>query len=148
DKRRLLLFTQTLSMLLAFLLGILSITGVIQVWMIVLIAFCSGTVLSFDQPTRSALIPTLVPRSDLMNAISLQSTVFNGSAVVGPALAGITIGLIDGLGIHIGNYTGFAGNFFLNGISYLGVLYVLFILRVPKEAAEANMERRGPLLGS
>src|SRR5579863_1232028 len=140
DKRRLLLFTQTLSMLLAFLLGILSITGVIQVWMVVLIAFCSGTVLSFDQPTRSALIPTLVPLSDLMNAISLQSIVFNGSAVVGPALAGITIGLIDGLGTHIGNYTGFAGNFFLNGISYLGVLYVLFILRVPKEAAEASME--------
>ena len=148
DKRRLLLFTQTLSMLLAFLLGILSITGVIQVWMVVLIAFCSGTVLSFDQPTRSALIPTLVPRSDLMNAISLQSTVFNGSAVVGPALAGITIGLIDGLGVHIGNYTGFAGNFFLNGISYLGVLYVLFILRVPKEVAEGSMERRGPLLRS
>ena len=50
DKRRLLLFTQTLSMLLAFLLGALTITGVIQVWMVVLIAFCSGTVLSFDQP--------------------------------------------------------------------------------------------------
>jgi MFS family permease len=148
DKRRLLLLTQTLSMLLAFLLGILSIIGVIQVWMIVLIAFCSGTVLSFDQPTRSALVPTLVPRSDLMNAISLQSIVFNGSAVVGPALAGITIGLIDGLGTHIGNYTGFAGNFFLNGISFLGVLYVLFILRVPKELAEGGMERRGPLLRS
>ena len=148
DKRRLLLFTQTLSMLLAFLIGILTITGVIQVWMVVLIAFCSGTVLSFDQPTRSALIPSLVPREDLMNAISLQSIVFNGAAVFGPALAGITIGLIDGLGTHIGNYTGFAGNFFLNGISFLGVLYVLFILHVPKEATEGTLERRGPMLGS
>ncbi len=148
DKRRLLLFTQTLSMLLAFLLGTLTITGVIQVWMVVLIAFCSGTVLSFDQPTRSALIPSLVPLQDLMNAISLQSIVFNGAAVFGPALAGITIGLIDGLGTHIGNYTGFAGNFFLNGISFLGVLYVLFILRVPKEATEERIERRGPMLGS
>ncbi len=148
DKRRLLLFTQTLSMLLAFLLGVLTIAGVIQVWMVVLIAFCSGTVLSFDQPTRSALIPSLVPLKDLMNAISLQSIVFNGSAVVGPALAGITIGLIDGLNTHIGNYTGFAGNFFLNGISFLGVLYVLFILRVPEEEAKRSLERRGPMLGS
>lgn len=148
DKRRLLLFTQTLSMLLAFLLGTLTITGVVQVWMVVLIAFCSGTVLSFDQPARSALIPSLVPLKDLMNAISLQSIVFNGSAVVGPALAGLTIGLIDGLNTHIGHNTGFAGNFFLNGISFLGVLYVLFILRVPEEEAKRSLERRGPMLGS
>ena len=147
DKRRLLLFTQTLSMLLAFLLGFLAITGIIQVWMVVIIAFCSGTVLSFDQPTRSALIPTLVPPNDLMNAISLQSIVFNGSAVFGPSLAGITIGLIDRFGHHIGSNTGFAGNFFLNGLSFLGVLYVLFILRVPK-LAEGEMNRRGPMLGS
>ncbi len=148
DKRRLLLFTQTLSMLLAFLLGTLTITGIIQVWMVVLIAFCSGTVLSFDQPTRSALIPTLVAPHDLMNAISLQSVVFNGSAVFGPALAGVTIGIIDGLNTHIGSYTGFAGNFFLNGISFLGVLYVLFILRVPEEEARRSTDRRGPMLGS
>ena len=57
DKRRLLFFTQSLSMILAFVLGVLTLTGVVQVWMIVVIAFCSGTVLSFDQPTRSALIP-------------------------------------------------------------------------------------------
>src|SRR6266581_4644514 len=94
DKRRFLLLTQSLSMCLAFILGILTLTGVIQVWMIVLLAFCSGTILSFDQPTRSSLIPMLVPRKDLMNAISLQTTVFNGAAVVGPALAGITIGLL------------------------------------------------------
>jgi MFS family permease len=95
DKRRFLLITQSLSMLLAFILGFLTITGAVQVWMIVVLAFCSGTVLSFDQPTRSSLIPVLVPRQDLMNAISLQSVVFNGSAVIGPALAGIAIGLLD-----------------------------------------------------
>src|SRR5438105_12393402 len=83
DKRRFLLVTQSLSMLLAFTLGVLTITGLFQVWMIVVIAFCSGTVLSFDQPTRSSLVPMLVPRQDLMNAISLQSIVFNGSAVIG-----------------------------------------------------------------
>ena len=135
DKRRLLFFTQSLSMILAFVLGVLTFTGVVQVWMIVLIAFCSGTVLSFDQPTRSALIPVLVPREDLMNAISLQSIVFNGSAVVGPALGGITIGLI-----------GYAGNFFLNSASYLAVLIALFFLHVPKEAAALSTEKRGPML--
>lgn len=136
NKKRLLFFTQTLSMLLAFVLGILTFIGVIQVWMIVVIAFCSGTVLSFDQPTRSALVPVLVPREDLMNAISLQSIVFNGSAVVGPALGGITIGLI-----------GYAGNFFLNAASYLAVILALFILHIPKDAAALSTEKRGPMLG-
>lgn len=137
DKRRLLLFTQSLSMLLAFLFGILTITGVVQVWMIVILAFCSGTVLSFDQPTRSSLIPLLVPREDLMNAISLQSTVFNGAAVLGPALAGIMVGFI-----------GFAGNFFLNGISFFGVLIALYVLKVPKSAMAESTDKRGPMLES
>ena len=151
DKRRFLLITQSLSMCLAFLFGILTVTGIIQVWMIVLLAFCSGTVLSFDQPTRSSLIPMLVPRKDLMNAISLQTTVFNGAAVVGPALAGITIGLLANAGLLIGmtgSLTGYAGNFFLNGISYFGVLFVLYFIRVPREAIEQSTERRGPMLGS
>src|SRR5947209_1412492 len=151
DKRRFLLITQSLSMGLAFLLGILTLTGVIQVWMIVLLAFCSGTVLSFDQPTRSSLVPMLVPRKDLMNAISLQSTVFNGAAVVGPALAGITIGLLGSAG-HLlgltGSLTGYAGNFFLNGISFFGVMFVLYFIRVPQEAIEQGTEKRGPMLES
>lgn len=137
DKRRLLLFTQSMSMLLAFLYAFLTYFGVIQVWMIVLLAFCSGTVISFDQPTRSALIPVLVPREKLMNAISLQSTIFNGASVFGPALAGVTIGII-----------GYAGNFFLNGVSYLGVLFALYVMHVPEEAAKQSTERRGPLLSS
>src|SRR5256714_2793582 len=149
DKRRFLLMTQSLSMCLAFLLGILTLMGVIQVWMIVLLAFCSGTVLSFDQPTRSSLIPMLVPRKDLMNAISLQSTVFNGAAVLGPALAGIAIGLLANAGRLIGlmgPYTGYAGNFLLNGISFLGVLFVLYFIQVPQEAIEQSTEKRGPML--
>ena len=151
DKRRFLLVTQSLSMLLAFILGVLTITEVVQVWMIVVLAFCSGTVLSFDQPTRSSLIPVLVPRQDLMNAISLQSVVFNGSAVLGPALAGIAIGLLayagHALGL-MGSLTGYAGNFFLNGVSYVGVLIVLYLIRVPKDAAEQSTEKRGPMLAS
>src|SRR5256884_6824313 len=150
DKCRFLLITQSLSMCLAFLLGILTVTGIIQVWMIVLLAFCSGTVLSFDQPTRSSLIPMLVPRKDLMNAISLQTTVFNGAAVVGPALAGIAIGLLANAGhlIGLGSLAGYAGNFLLNGVSYFGVLFVLYFIHVPREAIEQGTEKRGPMLES
>ena len=150
DKRRFLLITQSLSMCLAFLFGILTLMSVIQVWMIVLLAFCSGTVLSFDQPTRSSLIPMLVPRKDLMNAISLQATVFNGAAVVGPALAGIAIGLLANAGhlIGLGSLAGYAGNFLLNGVSYFGVLFVLYFIHVPREAIEQGTEKRGPMLES
>ncbi|HVB61044.1 MAG TPA: MFS transporter [Ktedonobacteraceae bacterium] len=151
DKRRFLLMTQSLSMCLAFLFGILTLAGIIQVWMIVLLAFCSGSVLSFDQPTRSSLIPMLVPRADLMNALSLQATVFNGAAVVGPALAGIAIGLLASAG-HLfgltGSLAGYAGNFLLNGVSYFGVLFVLYFIRVPREAVELGTEKRGPMLDS
>lgn len=151
DKRRFLLLTQSLSMGLACVLGILTITGAIQVWMIVCLAFCSGTVLSFDQPTRSSLVSILVPREDLMNAISLQSIVFNGSAFLGPALGGVTIGALAYAGKQMGStnpLVGFAGNFFLNAISYLGVLVVLYILRVPPERAAESREKRGPMLDS
>ncbi len=151
DKRRFLLVTQSLSMGLAAVLGVLTITGVIQVWMIVLLAFCSGAILSFDQPTRSSLIPILVPREDLMNAISLQAIVFNGSAVVGPALGGVAIGVLAALSLHVGitnPLAGFAGNFFLNAISFLGVLVVLYILHVSPEQAAEGREKRGPMLAS
>lgn len=151
DKRRLLLWTQSFSMLLAFVLGVLTITNVISVGLIILLAFCSGTVLSFDQPTRAALIPILVPKEDLMNAISLQSIVFNGAAVIGPALGGVSIGVLAYVATQIGiinALSGYAGNFFLNGVSFLGVLVVLAILRVPPEAAAESQEKRGPMLAS
>ena len=152
DKRRFLLMTQSFSMLLAFILGLLTATGVIQVWMIVLLAFCSGTVLSFDQPTRSSLIPILVPREDLMNALSLQATIFNGAAFIGPTLAGVLIEVfshVDGqFGIPTGSLFPYAGNFFLNAVSYLGVLVVLYLLRLPEEVVAQSTEKRGPLLAS
>lgn len=151
DKRRFLLVTQSLSMLLAFILGTLTILGVIQVWMIVIIAFCSGTILSFDQPARSSLVPQLVPREDLMNAISLQSIVFNGAAVLGPALAGVMIGVFAYVGQVVGinnSLIGYAGNFYLNAISFLGVLFVLYMLRISHAEAIQNADRRGPLLES
>jgi len=78
DKRRLLLLTQSLQILFAFALGILTLTGFVQFWQILVLSFLAGMTLSFDQPARFAPIPPLVPREDLSNAISLMTIVFNG----------------------------------------------------------------------
>jgi predicted MFS family arabinose efflux permease len=121
DKRNLLLFTQSTQILLAFTLGMLTFMGLIQFWHILVISVLSGITLSFDQPTRFALVPFLVPREDLSNAISLNSVAFNGAAIIGPALGGVLVVLV-----------GFAGNFFLNGMSFVAVLIALFLMKIPK----------------
>ncbi len=127
ERRRLLLGTQSLLMCLALVMGLLTIAGRIQVWMIVIIAFLSGAILSFDQPARAALMSSLVPEEDLLNAISLQSAVFNSASVLGPALAGITVDTI-----------GLPANFFLNALSFLAVLTSLLIIRPPKSGAASG----------
>jgi MFS family permease len=118
DKRRLLLITQSFLLLLALGLGIITWMGLVRLWVIVVLAFCSGAALSFDQPARAALIPSRVPPGDLMNAVSLQSIIFSGASTFGPAVAGMTVALI-----------GYAGNFFLNAASYLAVILALWRLR-------------------
>ena len=146
DKRSLLLFTQSGSAVLALLLGLLTYFAVIQLWMILLLAFLNGTLLSFDQPARGALVSVLVPPNDLGNAISLQSMIFNGASTIGPALAGFAVAA-----------WGYAGNFFLNAASFLGVLGVLYVMRVrrteiPKQSALDALKtglvtvRRDPVL--
>lgn len=127
DKRRLLLITQTLLMLMAAALGFLTLFGLVRLWMIVAAAFLSGAVLSFDQPTRGALIPMLVPPEALMNAISLQSIIFSGAATFGPALAGLAL-----------NWVGYAGNFFLNAASYLAVIFTMLLIHIPAEASKSR----------
>ncbi|PYV79930.1 MAG: MFS transporter [Acidobacteria bacterium] len=132
DKRRLLLFTQSTSAGLAILLGVLTWTGLIQFWMILVISLLNGTVLSFDQPARGALVPMLVPTEDLMNAVSLQSSIFNAASAIGPALAGFGVSLL-----------GYAGNFFLNAASFLPILAALYVIRVPED-----LTHRQPMWGA
>ncbi len=135
DKRRQLLLTQSALMGLAILLGVLTATGVIRFWMIPLVAFVSGATLSFDQPARNALITSLVPKENLMNAVALQSAVFNGASILGPALAGLALGKV-----------GYSGNFFLNAGSFLAVLAALLLLRT--SAAQETPKSSGNLLAS
>jgi MFS family permease len=118
DKRRLLLLTQSIMMGLALLLGILTAAGMIRFWMIPLVVFGSSATLSFDMPARNALAVSLVPKEHLMNAVALQSAVFNGASILGPALAGLALSRI-----------GYSGNFFLNSASYSAVLAALLLLR-------------------
>src|SRR5882672_2590322 len=120
DKRRLLLTTQTLCMAFAALLGVLTVLHVVAVWMVVVLAFLQGVALSFDQPTRAALVPELVPKDELLNAVSLQSIVFTGASTFGPALAGLCLPVI-----------GYAGIFFANAASYLAILGALVAIRPP-----------------
>jgi len=120
DKRRLLIVTQTLCLVFSALLGLLTMQHLVAVWMIVVIAFMQGAALSFDQPARAALVPDLVPKEELFNALSLQSIVFTGASTLGPAVAGLAMATI-----------GYAGTFFLNAASYLGVIGALVAMRAP-----------------
>lgn len=118
DKRRLLMVTQTTQGLLAALLGVLTASGHISLWSVIGLAFVSSAVLSVDQPTRSALATSLVPRELLTSAVSLNSVVFNGAAVLGPALAGILVAR-----------AGLGSAFYANALSYGGVLLSLALIR-------------------
>jgi MFS family permease len=122
NKRRLLLVTQTVMMLLAFMLAGLTYFHVIGVWGVAAIAFGNGVAMSMNAPSYQALVPRLVKREDLTNAIALNSAQFNMSRILGPTLGGYAMALF-----------GMAGNFFLNGVSYLAVLWALVRIDYPKE---------------
>jgi MFS family permease len=114
DKRRLLLLTQSVASLQALVLFTLTVTGQIQIWEIMVLALALGFVNALDMPVRQSFAAELVPREDLINAITLNSASFNLARVIGPAIAGIALALY-----------GPAFNFGINAVSYLGVLAAL-----------------------
>src|SRR6185437_6308011 len=84
--------TQTIMMLAAVVMATLAYLRVITIWEMIAVSFLSSVALAVDNPTRQALIPDLVPRQELLSAISLNSVAFNGAALVGPAIAGLLLG--------------------------------------------------------
>jgi MFS family permease len=118
-KRTLLIWTQTGFGLLALLLGTLVLTGVIRLWMVAATALCFGLINCLDNPTRQSFVVEMVGPSQLRNAVSLNSTMFNLARIVGPALAGILIAAV-----------GITPCFFYNGLSYVAVIVMLFAMRV------------------
>ena len=119
ERRHLLLFSQYVQMASAFLLTALVALHVVQVWHILTLTFISGFGQAFGGPAYSALIPTLVNKEDMPNAIALNSIQFNAAVMIGPALAGLTLA-------KWGN----VWCFFLNGVSFLAPIVALYMLRV------------------
>ena len=118
NRIRLLYFTQSMQLVTAIFLAIATWMGLVQTWHILLAAFVGATLLAFDNPARQALIPDLVEPRHLLNAISLNAATYTGAALVGPALAGV---LLEPLG---------AGTlFFINGVSFLAVIFALAAMR-------------------
>src|SRR4051794_33680151 len=91
SRRKIVIITQVLSMLQAFALAALTLTGVVKVWHVLVLAGALGVVNAFDMPARQALVIEMTSQQDLINAISLNSAVFNSARVIGPAVAGVLL---------------------------------------------------------
>ena len=121
DKRKLIFITQLITASLIFLLATLTITNVVEVWHIIVIAFVAGAVNAFDQPARQALYPHLIDRRVMVSAVALNSSIWQGTRIVAPALAGLVISL-----------TGTATAFFLAGAGFVTMAMVIAWLKVPR----------------
>src|SRR5918911_1470820 len=124
DRRRLLLFTQIGAGLSALTLAVLIVTGVVHVWMILVLSFLTGCCFAVAGPSYQAITIDLVDREDLANAIALNSTQFQFSRVIGPTLAGLALTTF-----------GVAGCFFANAISFLAVIIALMMVRFGEKEA-------------
>lgn len=114
SKRKILLTTQMMLMLFAFILAVLVSTGIVTVWYVLVIGFLIGTVNAFDIPARQSFFIEMVGKENLLNAIALNSAAFNGARIIGPAIAGILIG-----------YFGVAVCFYINSLSFLAAIIAL-----------------------
>jgi MFS family permease len=115
-------------MVLAFILAALTFAGIVQVWEIVLLAAIMGVVNAFDGPARQAFVVEMVGREDLPNAIAINSMMFNGARVVGPALGGLLLATV-----------GTAWCFFINGVSFLAVIVCLLLMRLTPRTRELKI---------
>jgi MFS family permease len=119
NRQRLVIATQVFSMILAGILALLTLSGHVQVWHIFVLAALLGVVNAFDIPGRQSFLIDMVGKEDLMNAIALNSSMFNGARVVGPAVAGILVAKI-----------GEGWCFAANAISYIAVIIGLLLMNV------------------
>ena len=120
DKRRFIILMQIAFMLEAFAVAILVFLHIVTVWQVLVLATLLGIASAFDIPMRQSFIVEMVGKDDLMNAIALNSSLFNAARVVGPAIAGFLIGAV-----------GIAWCYFLNGLSYIAVIAGLLMMRLP-----------------
>jgi predicted MFS family arabinose efflux permease len=117
DRRRILVIAQAVMGMSALILGLLVQFGVARIWEVMIVAAISAAGASFDAPTRQSLVPLIVEKRDLMNAIGLNSAAFNGPAIIGPAIAGVLVASI-----------GIAPCFFINAASYVAVIVAIWMM--------------------
>jgi MFS family permease len=126
-KRTLIIWTQVIQMVMAFVLAFLTFSGVVDVWHVIAISLITGTAFAFDAPARQAFTVELVGKTDLMNAVALNSAIFNGARVLGPTVGALALAW-QGPGLA----------FLLNGFSYLAVLTGLFKMHMPGTARKRS----------
>jgi MFS family permease len=129
NRRYVVIATQVSSMILALTLATLTFTGIVQVWHILTLATLLGMVNAFDIPARQSFLLEMVTRDDLPNAIALNSSMFNGARIVGPAIAGVLVGVI-----------GEAWCFLGNGLSYIAVLAGLLMMRIERDVSSRRTQ--------
>jgi MFS family permease len=120
NRHRIMIITQTASMVLPLVLAALVFTGRVQVWHVFTLAAALGVVNAFDVPARQAFVVEMVGKDDLVNAIALNSSLFNGARTIGPAVAGILLAAV-----------GEGWCFLLNGLSYIAVITGLLLMKLP-----------------
>ncbi len=127
SKRDLMVITQSVMMVLAFILSALAFTGLATPWLIVILAFLLGVANAFDAPARMAFAIEMVGKEDLGNAIAMNSMMFNLGTAIGPAVSGIV-------------YAAFGPGwcFFVNGVSYIFIIIALLMMRLPKHIKPVN----------
>jgi MFS family permease len=130
QRHRILIVTQTIAMLLAFVLAALTLANRVQVWHVFALASLLGITNALDIPTRQAFVVDMVGKDDIVNAIALNSSMVNGARIVGPAVAGALLATI-----------GEGWCFFANGVSYIAVIVGLLLMKI-------KMQARAPLSGS
>ena len=126
-RQKVVIVTQTLSMVQAFVLAALTLSGQVQVWQVLVLAGLLGVINAFDMPGRQALVIQMTSKEDLINAISLNSAVFNAARVVGPAIAGVLLAVV-----------GEGTCFLVNGFSFLAVILCLTAMRLPPTVPKAH----------
>ncbi|MEA2475915.1 MAG: hypothetical protein QOC87_114 [Actinomycetota bacterium] len=131
NKHRLVTWTQVAAGILAIALGALTVTGVVTLWMVYLLAFLLGCVTVFDVPARQSFVMEIVGPDDVANAVGLNTTVFTSARIVGPAIAAVIIALF-----------GIGPCFFINGISYIAVIAGLLMMD-PSELRQVDPIPRG-----
>lgn len=126
-RRTLMIFTQSVMMVLAFIMAALVFSNVVQPWHILVMAFLLGVANAFDTPARQSFVAELVNREDMTNAIAFNATMFNTGAILGPAIGGVIYAL-----------TGPAWCFTINGLSFIAVITALLLMRIQPMATSIN----------